>query len=613
MSTVKPGSKETSARASAESDTGVPNVPDPIEFSRTLTRLAERAQRLMGEFVTRQAKEKNIIGSDPLNFTQAFLDLTTRMISEPGRLIESNVSLWSDYMTLWQRSMSKLLGQEGDPVIKPEVSDKRFKYADWDDNAIFDFIKQSYLLTARWMQHSVHNVEGIDKKDAKKIEFYTRQFVDALAPSNFIMTNPQVLRETIETRGENLARGLENLLDDLERGHGTLAIRMTDPDAFAVGQNVASTPGKVIYQNGLMQLIQYNPITEEVFRRPILIVPPWINKFYILDLRPSNSFIKWMVEQGHTVFVISWVNPDKRLSEKSFESYMLEGPMEALSAIEAATGEKEVNVIGYCIGGTLLAATLAVMSAQNDQRFKSALYLVSLTDFGEPGELGVFIDEEQLQILERRMDERGYLDGSAMSCTFNMLRANDLIWSFVVNNYLLGKEPFSFDLLYWNSDSTRMPRAMHSFYLRNMYQKNLLIQPGGITLDGVPVDLRKIKTPSFILSTKEDHIAPWKSTYAATQIYSGQVRFVLAASGHIAGVVNPPSAERYGYWVNARTPKTADAWLEGAEHREGSWWPEYQKWVSRHGGGKTAARTPGDGRLPVIEEAPGSYVKVKSS
>jgi polyhydroxyalkanoate synthase len=386
---------------------------------------------------------------------------------------------------------------------------------------------------------------------------------------------------------------------------------MTDLDAFALGRNIALTPGKVIFQTDLMQLLQYTPTTETVFRRPLLIVPPWINKYYILDLREKNSFIKWAVAQGHTVFVVSWVNPDEKLARKTFEDYMTDGLLAALGAVEQATGERSVNVIGYCLGGTLLAAALAYMAEKGDDRVASATYFTTMVDFEEPGELGVFIDEEQLAALEERMSETGYLDGSAMATTFNMLRANDLIWSFVVNNYLLGKDPFPFDLLYWNSDSTRMPAAMHSFYLRRMYQENKLVEPGGITLCGVPIDLGKIATPTFILSTKEDHIAPWKSTYAATQLYRGPIRFVLAASGHIAGVVNPPAAEKYHHWTNANLPDDPEAWLETAKQQPGSWWPEWAKWIAKHGGGKVAARQPGEGKLTPIEDAPGSYVAVR--
>jgi polyhydroxyalkanoate synthase subunit PhaC len=588
-------------------------LPDPVELSRSMAEIAERSQHLVSEFLQRQNSGDNNMGmADPLNIGAAFFEMTARMMADPTRMVQAQLSLWNDYMTLWQRTAQRFLGGEAEPpMVEAQNGDRRFKDAAWTDNTLFDFIKQSYLLTARWMQSTVKNVEGLDDKTARKVDFYTRQFVDAIAPSNFLMTNPEVLKATLESGGENLVRGLQNLLDDLERGKGRLSIRMTDMAAFKIGENIAVTPGKVIYQNDLMQLIQYEPTTETVKRRPLLIIPPWINKFYILDLRPKNSFIKWAVDQGHTVFVVSWVNPDERLALKSFTDYMFEGPLAAFDAMEKATGEREVNVIGYCLGGTLLASTLAYMTAKGDDRVKSATYFVTMVDFAEAGELSVFIDEEQLAALEERMRTTGYLEGRDMATTFNMLRANDLIWSFVVNNYLLGKDPFPFDLLYWNSDSTRMPAAMHSFYLRNMYQENRLAQPGGITLDGVPIDLTKVKVPSFLLSTREDHIAPWKSTYAAMHLYRGPVKFTLSASGHIAGVVNPPGS-KYGHWENTRKPKSPEKWLETATLVNDSWWPSWEKWIGKYAGGQVPARRPGDGKLKPLEDAPGSYVTVRS-
>jgi polyhydroxyalkanoate synthase subunit PhaC len=592
-------------------------APDPAELSRRMAAewaaIAEKSRRLVGDFLARQGREGEGLGlADPTALGAAFLEMTARLLADPARLVEAQMSLWQDYLKLWQQTTQRFLGGPAEkPLAEPAPEDRRFRDQAWSDNAVFDFIKQSYLLTARWLQAQVRSVDGLDDHTAGKVDFYTRQFIDAVAPSNFVLTNPEVLRATIESRGENLVQGLKNLLDDLERGKGRLQISMTDMAAFRLGDNVAATPGKVVFQNDLMQLIQYDPTTAAVRRRPVLIIPPWINKFYILDLRPRNSFIRWAVGQGHTVFVISWVNPDERLAEKTFEDYMREGPLAALDAMAEATGERNANVIGYCLGGTLLAATLAWMAAKRDTRIKSATYFVTMVDFKEAGELSVFIDEEQLQALERRMSEKGYLAARDMHTTFNMLRANDLIWSFVVNNYLLGKQPFPFDLLYWNSDSTRMPAAMHSFYLRNMYQRNLLVEPGGITLGDVPLDLRKIKTPSFLLSTREDHIAPWRSTYAATQLYAGPVKFVLSASGHIAGVVNPPGS-KYGHWERDDNPPTADEWLKGATQVAASWWPAWEKWVSDYAGGEVPARHPGDGKLKPIEDAPGSYVKVRA-
>ncbi|MEM7226995.1 MAG: class I poly(R)-hydroxyalkanoic acid synthase [Pseudomonadota bacterium] len=587
-------------------------LPDPLEMSRSMTTIAEKSQKLVTEWLERQAGQNGNHGSfDPLNIGGAFLEMTARMMADPAKLMQAQMSLWQDYMRLWQSTAQRMVGVTGDSVAEPDHGDRRFSDPAWEQIQLFDFIKQSYLLSARWMQSTVNEVEGLDDKTAQKVDFYTRQFVDAMAPSNFLMTNPQVLRATLESGGENLVKGLENLLEDLDRGKGRLSIKMTDPEAFEVGTNIAVTPGKVVYQNELMQLIQYAPSTEKVAKRPLLVIPPWINKFYILDLRAKNSFIKWLVDQGQTVFVISWVNPDEQLAQKTFDDYMLEGPLAALDAIAKATGEKDANVIGYCLGGTLLASTLAYMAVKGDQRIKSATFLTTMTDFAEPGELGVFIDEEQLVSLEEKMNERGYLEGGEMAGTFNMLRANDLIWSFVVNNYLLGKEPFPFDLLYWNSDSTRMPAAMHSFYLRQMYQDNKLAEPGGIELDGVPIDLTKVKVPVFMLSTREDHIAPWNATYAGTRLFSGPVKFVLAASGHIAGVVNPPAAGKYSHWVNDKTPATPDAWLKGAKEEAGSWWPTWKRWIARKSGTQVPARIPGKGKLKAIEDAPGSYVRVK--
>ena len=587
-------------------------LPDPAAFSKNLVKVASQSQKLVQEFIERQGAA-GPGPQDPLNIGQAFLELTQRMLADPQKLAQAQLGLWQDYLNLWQHSAQRLLAGKGDESVSPPTGDRRFRDPAWQQNQIFDFIKQSYLLTSRWLVDTVHDVEGLDRDTARKVDFYTRQFVDAMSPSNFVLTNPEVLRATLEQNGENLVRGLDHMLEDLERGKGQLATKMTDTEAFKVGENVATTPGKVVWQTDLMQLVQYTPTTAKVYRRPLVIFPPWINKFYILDLRPENSFIKFAVDHGVTVFVVSWVNPDQKLASKTFEDYLHEGVLGALEGVEKATGEREVTAIGYCLGGTLLAAALAYMKAIGDDRVKAATFFTALTDFAEPGDLKVFIDDEQLRHLEERMQQQGgVLDGSAMSTTFNMLRANDLIWSFVINNYLLGKEPFPFDLLYWNSDATRMPQAMHLYYLRNMYQKNLLTKPGGLTLDGQPIDLRKIDIPVYILSTKEDHIAPWQATYVATQLYSGPTQFTLAGSGHIAGVVNPPSSGKYGYWLNAENPPKPADWLAGATHHDGSWWENWLAWVGKQSGKKVPARQPGSNMAPPLEDAPGSYVKVRS-
>ncbi|HET8701717.1 MAG TPA: class I poly(R)-hydroxyalkanoic acid synthase, partial [Nitrococcus sp.] len=537
-----------------------------------------------------------------------FQDLYARLAADPVQLAQSQIEFWQDYMLLMQRSTLRMMGFDVEPMIRPHEKDKRFQHESWESNLLFDFIKQSYLLTADYIHRSVKKVNGLDSKAGRKIDFYTRQFIDALSPSNFFATNPEVLSKTIESRGQNLLKGLNNLLEDLERGHGTLNIRMTDLNAFQVGRDLALTPGKVIYQTDLAQLIQYEPATEQVYKRPVLFVPPWINKYYILDLQPKNSLVKWLVEQGHTVFVISWRNPTAKFANKAFDDYMLEGPIAALGAIEQATGEKKVNMVGYCLGGTLLACTLAYMGAKGDRRAHSATFFTSLLDFENPGELEVFIDEDQLKLLEKQMQRRGYLTGAQMARTMSSLRANDLIWSFFVSNYLRGEDPFPFDLLYWNQDSTNMPARMHAFYLRNMYLENRLREAGGIVLAGEPIDLAKIKVPAFFLSTREDHIAPWKATYRGLHLLSGRTRFVLSGSGHIAGVINPPAKDKYGYWTNAGKPEDPDEWLTAAEHHAGSWWPYWLNWLNRKGGAKVDARRVGTGKLEPIEDAPGSYV-----
>ena len=585
---------------------------DPTQLTRSMADIAERSQRLVTEWLNRQSLELPQI--DPMNVGHAFMEMTTQLMRDPAKLVQAQIGFWQDYMTLWQNTTRRMFGIESEkpPVIEADPKDRRFKDEAWKENEVFDFIKQSYLLSARFVQDVVGHVEGLAPKTAQKVDFYSRQFVDAMSPSNFLLTNPEVLRKTAETGGENLLRGLNNLLGDLERGRGKLTIKMTDTDAFEVGKDIGISPGQVVFQNQVMQLIQYAPTTETVLKRPLLIAPPWINKFYILDLRPKNSFVRWATAQGHTVFMISWVNPDEKLAQLRFDDYMTQGIFSALDAIEQATGEREVNAIGYCLGGTLLASSLAYMNAVGDDRIKTATFFVTMTDFQEAGELGVFIDEEQLRALEGKMEKRGFLDGSEMASTFNMLRANDLIWSFVVNNYLMGNEPFPFDLLYWNSDSTRMPAAMHSFYLRRMYQENLLCQPGGISLNNQEIDLSRIKVPAYFLSTREDHIAPWKSTYRGTQLLGGENRFTLAASGHIAGVVNSPEGGKYSYWTNETLAKDAETWLASATEIGGSWWPDWQRWILAHDKTEAPARHPGDHTLVPIEPAPGSFVKVKS-
>ncbi len=606
MSEKKPPPKNNTQKTGAQDD-----------WANITNRIAERSQRLVTDFISRNAddpaKTMTMGMADAINIGGAFLELTAKLMSDPQRMMDAQLNLWRGYMDLWRNTTLKMMGQDTGDIIQPAQDDRRFKDDAWKENQIFDFIKQSYLLTAKWMESTVAEVEGLDAHTKHKVAFYTKQFVDALAPTNFALSNPEVLRATVESHGENLVKGLENLLEDLERGKGRLRVSMTDETAFSVGENVAVTPGKVVFQNRMFQLIQYSPTTDKVKDTPILIIPPWINKFYILDLREKNSLVKWLTSQGYTTFIMSWVNPDASMSKVNFVDYMLDGAVAAKNAVLEQTGAKNTHIVGYCLGGTLLAATLAYLKAKKDDTVASATYFAALTDFKEVGDLRVFIDEEQLEALEKWMaDAGGYLDAADMAASFNMLRANDLIWSFVVNNYLLGKEPFPFDLLYWNSDSTRMPSAMHSFYLRNMYLENNLSKPGGITLDGVPIDLSKITVPTYMISCKEDHIAPWVSTFEGTKLFGGPVKFVLSASGHIAGIVNPPAANKYCYWTNDKGAKTTEEWLAGAEEHAGSWWTDWDAWLKPMSGAEVPARKPEDGKLKVLENAPGSYVKMRA-
>jgi len=589
-------------------------IYDPAELADFISNANSQYQKLIEQLMSRQGM------SDPSlsvlsDVSESFQRMSEQLAVNPMVVYEEQMNLWKSQIQLWQNVARQMLGETVEPVVEPAKDDRRFSDVDWAENALFDFIKQSYLLFARSVFNVVHNIEGLSPHAQQTVDFHSRQFVNAMSPSNFVATNPEVLRRTFETKGRNLIQGMTQLVEDLKSSRDGLNVAMTDRTAFKPGENVASTPGEVVYQNDLMQLIQYKPSTEKVFKTPLLIVPPWINKYYILDLRESNSLVKWLVDQGHTVFIVSWVNPGPSLRDKGFENYMLEGPLEAIDAIEQATGEKEVNIISYCIGGTLTASTLAYMAAKNDKRVKSATYMATLQDFTDPGEIGVFINEATLAGIERQLDRDGYLDGRAMAFSFNLLRENDLFWSFFINNYLKGERPAAFDLLYWNTDSTNMPAAMHKFYLRNMYLENNLIKPGGITLNETPIDLSKIKTPVYFVSTIQDHIAKWTSTYKGAQVHSGPVKFVLSGSGHIAGIVNPPTKEKYGYWTNDKLADTPDAWFAGAEKHAGSWWPNWQEWSTsnKYADPKTmvAAREPGAGKLDVIEAAPGTYATLR--
>jgi len=542
---------------------------------------------------------------------QDYAKFVLAIAQRPNALIEMQKNYWTDQSNILENLSLKAQGQPAPPVAAPAQDDRRFKDPDWNENLAFDAIKQSYLSAVSHAQGLLKGLDGFDEETRRRIEFNLRQLSDAVSPTNIPWMNPEVIRATIDSRGANLIKGAQHLVDDFVRGGGRLNPELTDRSAFDVGRNLATTPGKVVYQNDLMQLIQYAPSTETVRRRPVLIVPSWINKFYILDLSERNSFARWLVSEGYTVFIISWVNPDKRHADKSLGDYMKMGPLAAIEQITVLTGEPSINAVGYCIGGSLLATTLAVMETRNDTRIASATYLATLVDFSDPGDMAVFTSDAHLEELERETARNGYLDASVMADTFSMLRANDLVWSVAIKSYFLGQEPPPFDLLYWNSDSTRMPGGLHMSYLRDMYRDNRLVQPGGIVIDGVPVDLRKIRTPTYILSTREDHIAPWRSTYAATQIYGGDTVFVLAGSGHVGGVINPVTSKKYGYWANPSLPSAAEEWLAEADHTPGSWWVHWQDWVINHAGDLVPSRHPG-GHGSTIEDAPGSYVKCAS-
>ncbi|MDD3371131.1 MAG: class I poly(R)-hydroxyalkanoic acid synthase [Alphaproteobacteria bacterium] len=587
---------------------------DIVEWSRIMMHVAEESQKLIRDYVVRtKDKPVDTLSVSPTPFMDSISRLFERFFDDPETYTDVQLATWQNYIDLTRATLMKMQGISTQPVAEAPAGDKRFKAKDWQTNWMFDFLKQAYLSTAEETRRLVQNeATNVEDKIAKKLEFYSRLMLDATAPNNFWMTNPEVLRATLDSKGENLIKGLQNLLGDLERGNGLLRISMSDYRAFEIGKNIASTPGKVVYQNELMQLIQYAPQTQTVRRVPFLIIPPWINKYYILDLKQKNSFVGYLVSQGYTVFTISWVNPTKKHALTQFDDYMSEGSLSALREIKRITGEDEANVLGYCIGGTLLSCTQAYLAAVPEKPFdipkiKSATYLVTMIDFSQPGDLGVFIDEDQIRLLEDRMARLGYMDASSLIMTFNLLRSNDLIWPFVINNYMLGREPFPFDILYWNTDSTNLPAAMQSYYLRKMYLENKLIEPKALKFKDVPLDLGEIETPSFLLSTREDHIAPWRSTYASTQIYKGPVTFCLSGSGHIAGVINPPDSGKYGYWTNDKLPTDPDEWLKDAQPHKGSWWPEWIKWLDQHAGEPVAARPVEEG----IEDAPGSYVKVR--
>ena len=608
----KPVSESAKHGGDALAGAAVP-VVDYEALARNIARLIEEGGKALAAYMKprEQGKIKEDLAEDVTDIVKTMGRVTEYWMADPKRALDIQTSLGRAYLDLWAGAVRRLAGEAAPPVVAPDPKDKRFADPEWSQNQFFDFLKQAYLLTSQWAERLVKEAE-VDPHTRAKAEFYIRQISNALSPSNFVLTNPELVRETLASNAENLVRGMQMLSEDIILGEGQLKIRQSDPSLYDVGRNLATTPGKVIFQNDLMQLIQYEATTKEVVKVPLLIVPPWINKFYILDLTPEKSFIRWCVEQGITVFVISWVNPDAHLARKSFEEYMREGVIRAMDAVTEATGEKKMHTIGYCVGGTLLAITLAWLAAKKQHRVVSSTFFTAQVDFTYAGDLAVFVDEERIKQLEERMKEQGYLEASRMATAFNMLRSNDLVWPYVVNNYLRGKKPYPFDILYWNSDATRMPAANHSFYLRNFYLENKLVK-GEMEIGGVKLNLKQVKIPIYNLATREDHIAPAKSVLYGSQFFGGDVRYVLAGSGHIAGVVNPATKPKYQYWTGGRPEGSdVDAWLSKATEHAGSWWPDWLHWLKSYDGTMLPAREIGGGKLKPIEDAPGSYVKVKS-
>ena len=605
-------SKPESAKADDATSIEPFVVKDPEAMAINMAHVFEEMGKVASAWVEprESGEKKDTITGPATDIVKTFSKLSEYWLSDPKRAIEAQTHLLTSYFDLWSNSVRKFAGEETEDAAENLLKDRRFSDEDWRDNAFFSFLRQAYWVTSNWADKLVKDADGLDPHTRHKAEFYVRQLTSALSPTNFILTNPEVYKETVAESGENLVRGMRMLAEDIRAGKGDLRLRQSDYSKFAVGENLAVTPGRVIAQNEICQIIQYEPTTDEVLKRPLLICPPWINKFYILDLNPKKSFIRWAVEQGHTVFVISWVNPDERHADKDWEAYARDGIGFGLDTVEKATGEKQVNAIGYCVGGTLMAAALALFAKEGDDRIASVTFFTTQVDFEYAGDLMVFADAENIDTIEENMKEHGYLEGSKMATAFNMLRASELIWPYVVNNYLKGKEPMPFDLLYWNSDATRMPAANHSYYLRNCYLENNMSHDR-MVLGGKTISLKDITIPVYNLATREDHIAPAKSVFIGCGCFGGDVTYVMSGSGHIAGVVNPPDAKKYQYWTNGNPVGEFEDWAAGAKEHKGSWWPHWHRWVMKQDDDMVAARQPGGGKLNAIEDAPGSYVRMR--
>ena len=581
--------------------------------AENLAKLVDQGRRVMAAAMSAPdlAETRSELAANVADATKTLGVVAEYWMTQPERATMAQADLISGLTDIWSQTLHRFSGEEAPPVVPPDPSDKRFSAPDWSNNPFFDCLRQSYTLATRWASDMVEHAEGLDPQTKAKASFYTRLISSAMSPSNFVATNPELLRATLEARGGNLVRGMEMLAEDLLAGGGTLKIRQSDDSKFQLGVDMATTPGKVILRNELMELIQYAPTTSEVYARPLLIVPPWINKFYVLDLNREKSFVRWATAQGLTVFIISWVNPDESQADLGFEAYMHEGVLAALDAIERVTGESKVAAVGYCVGGTLLASTLAYLAAKRDKRIDSVTFFATQVDFSEAGDMQIFVDKAKLAALEDAMAKTGYLDGVKMANTFNMLRPNELVWNYIVNNYVKGVDPAAFDLLAWNADSTRIPRANHSFYLRNCYLENNLTR-GEMVIDGVKLDLKKVTVPIYEIAAKEDHIAPARSVFIGAKYFGGPVKYVLGGAGHIAGIINPPDKDKYQYWVGGPPVGSYDDWVKSATEIKGSWWPDWLAWLTQQAPRKIPAREPGGGVLTPVGDAPGEYVRVKA-
>jgi len=584
-----------------------PKTPSTSSFEagRQWLELAAKAQRVFLDQIKPGAAPPPFM---PQDVAHAFSEMVANLMRDPSKLAKAQADLWKGHAALGQDILTKG-GRAGENQPAPS-KDRRFKDEEWDKNLAFNTLKRNYLIGAEWLRKLVGDQKDLPRPTQKKLEFFTERFIDAVSPTNFVVTNPAVLRKTFETGGANLIKGFSNFLDDVaaDAGH----VRRTDQNAFEVGINLATTKGAVVLRTDMMELIQYEPSTERVQKTPLLLVPPWVNKYYLFDLQKKSSFIKWAVDQGFTLFTISWVNPDASHAEKDFENYWLEGPYAALQAIEKITGERSSHIVSYCLGGTLAVSGLAYLTAVGEaDRVKSATMIATMTDFAQFGDFEAFVTEEQIKTLEEHLKHKGYVDSADLTRLFALLRANDLIWSSGISSYLLAEDAVASDLLYWFADGIGMPAKMLRTFMRSIILNNSLTKPGALVIGGVPIDLKDIRTPMFFVSLRDDHVAGWQDTYRGASRFEAQKRFILGGSGHNAGTINPPSAKKHGYWTNPEMPNDPESWFKSAKRNEGSWWPEWADWLKERGGGEVSARAVGDGPLPILEAAPGSYVKVR--